>query len=206
MAAVARGSEGFRLPVTPTQLSAWTEGEVAADDARALPLLQGAVAALRRYCRWHIFPVVADVVTMDGPGGSVLHLPETMRVLSVEAVTDLRGDLSVTPPGPLALTVDVDYDWSELGSVGRLGARWPDRYRALEVSFTHGYEPEDVPDLVQIVLQACAIALSSPMGATQERAGQLGATWATTDPGVAGGLTLLARDRALLDPYRIHRA
>lgn len=204
MAAVARGSVEFRTIVPAATFSAWTGGKVAADDPRVPPLLEGATAAIRNYCRWHVAPVVADVdVVVDGPGGSVFHLPATMRVLSVESLVWVYGDESVTPAGPLELVAGTDFDWSELGSVGRLGSRWPDRYRSLRVSFTHGYEPADVPDLTQIIIQACAVALSSPMGATQERAGQLGATWATTSPGVAGGLALLERDRVILDAYRL---
>jgi hypothetical protein len=41
------------------------------------------------------------------------------------------------------------------------------------------------------------------MGATREQAGIYAASWATTAPGVSGGMSLLARDTAVLDTYRL---
>ena len=41
-----------------------------------------------------------------------------------------------------------------------------------------------------------------PMGATREQAGQVSVSWAYNE-GVSGGLTFTARDRALLDAYRL---
>lgn len=190
VAAVTRGDAAFRTLVSVTEFSAWTGGKVKSSDPRVLPLLEGATQALRNYCRWHIAPVITETVTLDGPGGRLLQLD----TLHVRDVTEVVAD-------GVTLTPDEQYRWSALGSIQRVDWYWPDTYRSVRVSFEHGYDVADVPDVAQIIRQACAVALSSPMGATREQAASLAVTWATTAPGVAGGLSLLERDRELLAPY-----
>ena len=43
--------------------------------------------AVRGYCEWHIAPSVTETLTLDGPGGSVLHLPSA-HVTAVASVTN----------------------------------------------------------------------------------------------------------------------
>ena len=96
-----------------------------------------------------------------------------------------------------------DFEWSANGELRRAGGSWPTSWRSVAVEFTHGFE--SAPDVEQVVLQVVAHALSSPMGATREQAGGLSVSWATTAPGVSGGMALLARDREVLDLYRLAR-
>jgi len=175
--------------VTPEQLSAYTNRAIAADDPRAQLILDGATRAIRRYCGWHIAGPLTESITLDGPGSSLLQLP-TMNVTSIASITE-NGE-----------TVAVDsFEWSALGELRKFGCWWTDRYRSITISLTHGFT--DAPDVVQVILQASAAALSSPMGATREQAGQVSISWATTAPGVSGGLSLLQRDLAVLDSYKL---
>jgi len=177
--------------LTAAEFSAGTRGKIAADDPRLPLLLAGATAGVRRYCRWHIAPVVEQTFRLDGPGGTVLALP-TMHLVEVLSLTE-RGT---------ALVEDTDFEWSEVGSVARLGrARWTERYRAIIATIRHGYETAD--DVRQIIQQVVANALASPLGATTESAGGVAVTWAQTAPGVAGGMSLLERDLAVLNTYRL---
>jgi hypothetical protein len=78
---------------------------------------------------------------------------------------------------------------------------WTDDYRAITVTYTHGFE--DVPDVTAVVLSVAARLLASPMGAVSETAGGVTVKWSETTRGVAGGLGILDHEYALLAPYRI---
>lgn len=175
--------------LTPADFSTATGGKVSPTDPRVKPLLDGATAGVRRYCGWHVAPQVDTTVTLDGPGGNLLLLPS----LHVTAVTSVKvRGVELDPDG---------FEWSEKGMLRRLGGCWPTRFRSIEVTLTHGFEV--APDVVQIIQQVCANAIASPMGATREQAGQISIAWATTAPGVSGGMSLLDRDLAILDMYRL---
>lgn len=185
--------------VTPSQLAAYTQGKVLATDPRVAGLLDGATAAVRRYCGWHIAPSITQTLTLDGPGGPVLTLP-TMHLTAVASVTEDSTALAIYDH----LEHTGDYEWSELGSVRRRGALWTETYRGVVAEITHGFD--DAPDLAQIIMQVVSAALASPMGATRESAGSFSVSWASTAPGVAGGLSLLERDLAVLSTYRLRDA
>ena len=191
--------------VSPAELSAATQGKVLASDPRVQPLLDGATAAIRRWCGWHITPSVTETLVLDGPGGHVLTLP-TMYLTTLTSVTE--DGVALTPYDPA--TGLGDYEWSELGNVNRVCGywsehyHWTERYRGLAVAIVHGYAT--APDVAQIIMQVCANALASPMGATREQAIGFAASWSATGPGVAGGMSLLERDLAVLATYRLRSA
>jgi hypothetical protein len=183
--------------LTPANFSDATGGKIAADDPRVAPLIDGATRGIRRYCGWHVGTEYADTLKLDGPGSPLLQ-PRTLRIKEITSITERV----YAGQDPVTLVEDVDFEWSENGEIRRLGgAWWTDRYRSIDVEMTHGFE--DVDDLVQIIQQVVGNAISSPLGATREQAGQLSVQWATTAPGVSGGLSLLQRDMAILDSYRI---
>lgn len=175
--------------LTPADFSAGTGGKIAADDPRVQPLLDGAEAAVRRYCGWHIAPVTTQTIKLDGPGGSLLSLP-TLRLVDITALSEVGNDLDVD-----------ELEWSEKGMIRRRSGCWTDRFRGLVITMEHGFDSAD--DVKQIIQQVVANAIASPLGATSESAGALSVSWASTAPGVSGGLSLLARDFAVLDMYRL---
>lgn len=175
---------------TPAELSAYTKGLISPTDERSQPLLDGATRAIRNYCGWNIAPAEDLTVTLDG-GGKALYLPS----LKVNSIASIKLTDEAQP-----LT---SFEWSRRTGNVRFTdhARcFPDTWGGIEVAFNSGYAtvPED---LKQIVLQVSSLAMSSPTGATREQAGQVSMAWATTAPGVSGGLTLLDRDYATLSYY-----
>lgn len=179
---------------TPAELSAYSKGAISPTDERSQPILDGATKAIRNYCGWNIAPAEDLTVTLDG-GGSVLYLP-SLQVNSIASIT-VDGDPWLTDHGYI--------EWSRRTGNVRAGVNYgrrhfPEVWGGIVVEFNSGYEtvPED---LKQIVLQVSSIALSSPTGATREQAGAVAMAWATTAPGVSGGLTLLDRDFKTLDAY-----
>lgn len=176
---------------TPAELSAYSLGNISPTDGRSQILLDGATTAIRNYAGWRIAPARDETVTLDG-GSSVLYLP-SLKVNSVDAIIVNGG-----------LIPAEDYEWSRrTGNVRQaFGWGWPETWGGIEVRFNSGFN--DVPaDLKQIVLQVSAMAMSSPTGATREQVGAVSMAWATTAPGVSGGLTLLERDLAILASYKL---
>lgn len=186
--------DAFRLPplVTAAEFSEWTRGKVSATDPRVGPLLDGASAGIRRWCRWHIAPVLEETLTGDGPGGSLLLLP-TGRLLDV---------LSADNHGTAVDLASVGFSRHGMLVLAD-GLGWSTSLGSVSVRVRHGWDIADVPDVAQIVKQLTANALASPMGATREQAGTVSVSWAVTAPGVAGGLSLLQRDLDVLSAYRI---
>ena len=118
---------------------AYTNGRLEDNDETAR-MLVAALAAARRYCGWHVTPVRDDVLTVDGPGRSVLSLP-SLQLLEITALVE-DGD-----------TLDVlDLRWSRpKGQVYKdNGCWWTGDWNAIEVSMTHGFET--APDFNEAVL------------------------------------------------------
>ncbi len=177
--------------LTAADFSAGTNGVISPDDPRLGPLLDGASAAVRRYCGWHVTPVISEDVLLDGTGSSLIIVP-TLRLVSVSSASND------------GVTVDqTGFDWSPAGLVKLRSGCWSNRYRSVALSISHGFE--SAPDVVQIVQQVVANAISSSMGATREQAGQVSISWSLTAPNVAGGVSLLQRDLDVLNLYRLPR-
>lgn len=198
------GSTYLEPLATAQQLADYSRGTITATDPRVGPLLDAVSRTIRRLCGWHIAPVIEETLTLDGPGGHLLELP-TMRLLGVISLTERRP----TPyrPGTTAWQWDADaladLEWSPLGTIRRRSGVWTDMYRGIEVRVRHGYET--APDVAQVVCQVAAMTLASPTGAITEQAGGVSMHWGTTASGVAGGMSILDRDLATIEPYRIRR-
>lgn len=181
---------------TPDQLEAHTKGAVTADDPRALPALRSVSTAVRRRCGWHVAPSTSETITLDGPGSQYLGLP-SMHVTDVAGVFNAGEAIDVET----ALAAGT-LEWSALGSL-RYGGYFTARYRGVQVTLTHGYELDEVEDIVGVVLAITARGLASPMGQTREQAGGLAVTWSSSAPGVAGGIAATDDEKAIIDVYRI---
>lgn len=117
-----------------------------AEQARLTVELAAVSSAIRRECGWHVAPVLTGhSLTVDGSGASVQMLP-TLRLLALNAIAQ---DGVVLDPAAV--------EWSENGYL-RNGGRWTRRARGLVVSIDHGYELDEVPELVKL---AMGVALRS---------------------------------------------
>lgn len=170
--------------VTPESLVADSGGQLKASDPRLQAACEAASAAVRRYCRWHVAPVVEETVLLDGSGGHVQPLP-SQRIVAVGSVRVLGVELSA----------DV-FSWSEAGLVEWHGGRFPRRYRSVEITYQHGYDT--APDLSALASQIARFALASPMGRTREQAGQVAVSW-----GTAQGMNFSESALEMMKPYRL---
>jgi hypothetical protein len=176
---------------TTEQASAYSNGQVSASDPRLTDALDGASAAIRRYCGWHITPNVTETLILDGPGGRLLSLP-TLYLTDVVSLVNYETTLAST-----------DYRWSEDGSVKKKYGCWTDEFRAITAGISHGYDAWDVADIARVAMAVVIREMSSPTGATREQAGAVSISWAVTAPGVSGGIALLQHERDILDHFRI---
>lgn len=163
----------------------WEKYTAAPQPGNAPELLAAASQAVVTYCGW---PIVRQVVTgqvFDADGSWLLRLP-TLLLASVEAVR--VDDVEVT-----------NYLWSADGVLDRRPFCWPEGYRRVTVSYTHGYAT--VPaDITALVVACAARAAAMTPGLKSETVGGIQEVYA--DPSNTG---LAVFDKVALDRYRLFR-
>lgn len=150
--------------------------------------LDGVIGDIRDYCGWHIAPEATETITLDGTGATIVQVP-TLRLSAVASVAEDGVVLSAT-----------EYEWSADGTLRRLplGRCWTNRYRAVVVECTHGFD--EVPAaIVAVVLDATSDALSTPVGAGSEQPEKMGPFEFTGNGGAFS-----AAQRRVLDRYRVN--
>lgn len=164
-------------------------------------LLGQASAAVRRYCGWHISPVIDEQLIVDGSGGRALGLP-TLRLLDVLSVYEPGAVVVSNPPLPEEQVSLADLDWSVSGWLSRV-TPWTDRERGVWVTARHGFEPVEVPDLAAVVCIVAARAAANPQGANAVTIGGVSVQFPTDPSGSGGGLTLSGGQLTILESYRL---
>lgn len=149
-----------------------------------------AVLAVRRYCGWHVTPVIEEDMILDGPGGGALLVPSN-QVLELVSLSEDGNP------------VDVDSV-----SVSRAGvlrkkhkARWTDELGGIELTLKHGYDEAD--DLLAVVEQVASRSAATGSGAVQEQAGPFGIRRSTLSGGGVASAPLLESEKQALEPYRL---
>lgn len=119
-------------------------------------LLAAASAEIRRYCGWHVTPVVVgDTLTVDGSGGRDLMLP-TLRLTEVTSVTEAGTAVDLTT-----------IEWTAAGWLRKPCGNWTTRLRGVVATVTHGFE--DADDVVRLACTMASRALT-PAGVVREQA------------------------------------
>lgn len=150
--------------------------------------IAAAEAIVRRYCGWHVAPVIIEDLILDGSGTNTLFL-RTMH---------LRDIISAEVSGT---TLDVStLEWSQAGYV-RLPGGWPDRLRSVKVTIEHGFD--EASDVAQIIRDIAGRADASQAYVVREQAGQVSIAASQVASGVSGGVVLMDHERRMLDLYRL---
>lgn len=100
--------------------------------------LKAAHGAVRRFCGWHVAPIIDETITLDGSGGTDVLVP-SLRV--VELVSVLNDGVNVT----------ASVDPSKAGILRLTSGRWTDRLGRVSVTLRHGYELDEVPEVAAII-------------------------------------------------------
>lgn len=177
------------LPIIDaTQFDKITGGVMSSTTEQKNAKLEGVSSAIRDYCGWHVSPSKTCIFTGTGEG-RLLVLP----AMHVSAIEYVKID-----------NVSVEFEWLENGLVRLKNGRFPDSWRSVECKYTAGVDSSSV--LGEIVAQIASNALAAAPGIVEEHAGSVGATYNKTGDGITGGVSLLQRDMALLNPYKLVRA
>lgn len=175
--------------ITPDEFRALTGGKLSSTDATVRAMLAAVSSAVRGYCGWHVTPELECSFTGEADGGLV-RLP-AMLVSDVSRVTVQGRELSPD-----------QYEWSKDGII-RIRCCCASRWGSLHVHYTAGTDSAGA--LAAVVAQMASNALVAAPGIASEHAGQVGLTYNQTANGVSGGVSLLGRDAALLEPWRLVR-
>ncbi len=151
--------------------------------------LAAAHGSVRRFCGWHVAPIITETLTLDGSGGTDLLLP-SLRVVSLVSVSNDGQD------------VTADVDTSRAGMLRLQSGRWTTRFGRVTVQLEHGYDLDEVPELAAII---AGIAKRGP------NAGRVEASQATNGSSVgylsqAGApisIPLLQPEMESLSSYRL---
>jgi len=143
---------------------------------------------IRTYCRWHIWPAKTETMTVNGTGADSLLLP----TLRLRDVTNVTVDGTELPAGA--------YEWAVNGVLRRRGGRFPDRLQAVTVELAHGYDPDELDDLRDVLLGMIERVLTLPTGIKQSTTGDKSVTY-----GIDSSLRPTFGDREILDELRILR-
>lgn len=177
---------------TPEQYAALTGTPVNPD---IQPVLDAASALIRRYCGWHISPVMQEEMIVDGAGGHVQNLP-TLNLVNLLALEELMpgGTVNVYPP--------TEVEWSRNGYLRKVGC-WTERFQAITATVEHGYDEGDCLDLAMLCATMAARAVASPFGEKQQTVGSVTVALSSGASGAAGGVALYPDQAAQLDAYRL---
>jgi hypothetical protein len=204
--------------LTTTDVATFTDGRMVADDPATEQALAAALAVARRYCGWHVNPVLDDqVLTMDGPGAPLLVLP-TLNLVKCSKIVEqgVEADLTyvqISARGlarklfgfPAPAGDSAWWYWAETLPrstylLAPIESYWAGGYGAIEVTMSHGYE--DAPDWQSAVLSYLnRTALEQQSGGSREVIGPFQFGPATTASGA--GAMFTPQERGLLDLYKL---
>lgn len=172
---------------TSEQLSALTG--LAASPASDQTLM-AVSTEIRRYCGWHIAPVLTTDMTLDGCGGVDQPLP-TLRVVAVQSVTEAGTDV---PTDTL--------EWSAAGFL-RKSTGWTTRLRGLYIVLQHGWDLADVADLTLLTCVLAGRVLAAPTGVSQMAVGSVSLSLASDPITGIGSPALSDSQRDIVDAYKL---
>ena len=159
------------------------------------PMVQAAVAAVRRYCRWHIAPSKSETLRCNVDGCTIrvpsLHVTDVASVASADSGSAVSG-----------------WRWSAEGSIS---GSFPQGFRTVDVELTHGHDVADIGDVLAVVVSVCrrlaAGGLAAAAGAAgpvaEEHIGTYSYRLADTGGGTLGAVDLTDTERDMLAQYRL---
>lgn len=128
--------------LTPTDVENFTEGRLSATDPEVGRALKRALSRARRYCGWHVSPVLTETLTLDGFSSSYLVLP-TLKVVSLNAITEDGAPVDLS---------EVKQSACEPGILTR-AQRWRAGYSNITVDLAHGFTADEAEDWREAVLK-----------------------------------------------------
>ncbi len=149
--------------------------------------LDAATAEVRRYCGWHITPVITQELIFDGHGGKDLLIPSGRVKELITCTSD-------------GVDVLADVDDSEKGILTLRSGRWSTRNKGIRITIEHGFE--EAPDIAGVIASVASRSTSSPGNVVRQNAGPMGVSYGTVN-GAPISLPLLETEKETLAPYKL---
>lgn len=152
--------------------------------------IRAATRRVRRYVGWHLAPSTQCKGECDTRGGLVIGLP-LMHITAIRSIgvhgTDVTGTAKIN---------------RELGII-ELDHPTPPGIAAVSYDVTAGWDPDDLPDVQQVILQAARRAASTPTGLIKSQSVNGSSVSYGFGSDGAAAITLLESEKELIDQYRI---
>lgn len=192
------------VDLTEADVESYTKGRLSATDPETTRALNAALTTVRRYCGWHVTPVIDETMLVSGPGDLDLILP-TLYIQSITSITDNDTAIDLTT---------VDWDNAEPGVLHKNDwKQWSCGLGKIVVELSHGFD--DAYDFQQGVLEfidrstaqvGTVIGNTGPM--SSKKVDDVTYQWghSPSSPGQNPGAALRMFDglnHTLLDRYRI---
>lgn len=163
---------------------------------RSMDWRAAAEAAVRTYVGWHLAPVITETIQVTARHRSPnLFLPTT-RIVDVEKV-----EVLYRPTGEWVELDPETYEWDVPGLLRRHGC-WPRPLRGIRVTLTHGYEPDEIPEVASI-LDAIEKRSRMNLGGVASQSVNGASVSYLTAGGAPLSTQLLNIEKQALDPYRV---
>lgn len=169
-------------------LEQFTRGRLDRDDDESQRQLDAALAAARRYCGWHVTPVLTNTaVTVDGPGQKYLVLP-TMNLTALTGMVENGVAINVATLGwsVRGLVVKTDNTW------------WSEGFSNITATISHGYAA--AADFESVVFSAVDRGGFSLGGGPR-----VIGPFQYSDPAGGAGALFTDSERAVLDLYKLEK-
>ncbi|AVO21613.1 head-to-tail connector complex protein [Mycobacterium phage MooMoo] len=132
--------------LTAADVSAFTGGRLADDggDGEVTRALKAALAAARgdSGAGWHVSPVRAETLIVDGPGGRKLRL-KTRKIVSISSIEE-NGE--ILDPSSYVVSADVP------GLIIRRRGSWTCELAGIAITWEHGFAEDEAADWRQAIL------------------------------------------------------
>ncbi len=151
--------------------------------------LKAAHGAVRRFCGWHVAPLITETMVLDGTGGRDVLLP-SLRVVTLVSVlndgTDVTASVDTSRAGILRLTTGT----------------WTDRLGRISVTLSHGYDLDEVPEVAAVI---AGVAKRGPNSGRVEasEAANGSSRGGVVDRGAPISIPLTLAEQEMLAPYRL---
>ena len=192
--------------ITPELVAEFVAGKIQSTTPGLQKRIDAVLGVLRRMSGWHVFPARTETLTISGFGQVPLILP-TQRINSLDEVKilgesvdlallewDTNGVVYRHP----AITADPLFKNSDASRIP-----WPRRLRGIEVTLNHGYNLEEIPDLIGSICDIVGRTTYNPLALTGQRIGERQANFAQLAGGGVAGALPVGPERNLWAQYAI---
>lgn len=188
--------------LTPASVELYTEGRLLASDPRTQQLLDMGLGRARRFCGWHVTPVISATATMRGNCEEWIAL-HTLKIVTVTSITEVCDGVETVID-----VNDVEILSDEPSSIYWKTHRHWHPHRTYIITFSHGYTANEAAAFQEAVLSwidttATSIGMGGSGPLTEFRVDDVDMKWGGGGDRLPGSLPLNPLSSGSLYQYKI---